>query len=354
MSGSIVRALGRGAQTVGRAGASAIRANPVGVAGLAAVGVGGTLSLSSARDLYSSRSSMAAQFQQQETFPSDLIQNEANRNFYMSFKFQAYEKRAINNSPFLRSMGTIRIPIPDNIRDNMSVSYSSTSFAGPAGMAVGGALESLVGSRAGSENSGLTDFTERLTSAASASVTAAATGLVNQLSGQAGQAASAYFGIAVNPYQTVLFEKPEFKTHNFSWKFMPRDAAESGSIRNIIRTFQYHMSPGVSDTIGLFFSYPSMVTISLFPSSEFLYRFKPCVIKSVNVNYAAAGAPSFFKSTQAPTAITMSIELQEIEYWTNNDFTSNAFNDSAALIAQGNRDRAAEIAVNPNSQFPGQ
>lgn len=350
------QSVGRGSSAVGRAGVNAIRANPVrtavGVAGLAAVGTGGYLAFSNARDLYSSRSSMAGQFQQEETFPSDLIQENAARNFYMSFKFQAYEKRSINNSPFLRSQGTIRLPIPDGIRDNMSVSYGSTTFTGPEGTAVGAGLEQLTRSNDASGDIGAVQAAD-IASVAGAAVSGGAVGLATQAAGPGTQAASAYFGIAVNPYQTVLFEKPEFKTHNFSWKFMPRDAAESGAVRNIIRTFQFHMSPGVSDSIGLFFSYPSMVVISLFPSSDFLYRFKPCVIKSVNVNYAASGAPSFFKTTQAPTAITMSVELQEIEYWTNNDFTASAFEDPI-LRAQRERDRRVAISINPNSQFPGQ
>lgn len=325
---------------VGRGAVNAIRANPIragvgaaGIAGIAAVGVGGYAAFTDASSLYNSRERMAGQFQQEEMFPSDLIQNDASRNFYMSFKFQAYEKRAINNSPFLRSNGTVRIPIPDNIRDNMSVTYGSTSFSGPTGMAVGAGLESLAGSRGltASAEPTFDNYVSRAASAALDGASGAAVGLADKFAGDAGKAAQAYFGVAVNPYQTVLFEKPEFKSHNFSWKFMPRDASESGTIRNIIRTFQYHMLPGVSEGVGLFFSYPSMVVISLFPSSDFLYRFKPCVIKSVNVNYGAAGAPSFFKTTGAPTTITMSIEMQEIEYWTNNDYSAAAFNDANAI-----------------------
>lgn len=335
MSGSILGLLPR-LGAVGRGAVNAVRANPVraavGAAGIAAVGVGGTLALRDAASLYNSRESMAGQFQQEEMFPSDLIQNDAGRNFYMSFKFQAYEKRAINNSPFLRSNGTVRIPIPDNIRDNMSVTYGSSSL----GPAVGAALEGAVGSgpiQGASVGETLANFGSATINTISSAAQGGFAQLVQREAGPAAQAASAYFGAAVNPYQTVLFEKPEFKSHNFSWKFMPRDASESGTIRNIIRTFQYHMLPGVSEGVGLFFSYPSMVVISLFPSSDFLYRFKPCVIKSVNVNYGAAGAPSFFKRTAAPTTITMSIELQEIEYWTNNDYSAAAFNETNALGA---------------------
>ncbi len=291
------------------------------------VAAGAAFAYGNAAELYRSRGALAAEFQREVTFPSDLIQDGI-RPFYMSFKFQAYEKRAINNSPFLRSQGTIRLPIPDNIKDNMSVSYGTSSL----GPAVGAGLESLVGTpqaSGGDIASTISNFTSRVANTISGAVQGAAANTLATTG--AGQAAQAYFGMAVNPYQAVLFEKPEFKTHSFSWKFMPRSEEETAAARDIFRTFQYHMSPGVSAGIGLFFSYPSMVIVSLYPSSEFLYRFKPCIVKSVNIDYSAGSSPSFFKRSQAPTAMAMNIELQEIEYWTNKDFTASSFNESAAI-----------------------
>ena len=294
----------------------------------AAALVGGVGAVRSAVDLYNARQNAADQFQQELIFPSDLIQPTAGgegRNFFMGFSFMKYEKRSINDSPFLRSEGTVRLPIPDGIRDNLSVSYNTASLT----PMVGAALESFQGSEAVSTIGALpATLLGGLTGAAVGLVQGAADSSPDARTGL--QAAQAYFGLAVNPYQTVLFEKPEFKTHNFSWKLMPRDEDESNRARNIFRTFQFHASPGVAGGSGLFFSYPSMAIISLYPSSEFLYRFKPCVIKSVNVNYAAGHNPSFFKRTNAPTAMTLSIQLQEIEYWTNNDYSENAFSDAAA------------------------
>lgn len=317
----------------------------------AVVGGGGYLAFGSAADLYQSRGNMANQFQEQLEFPIDLIQPGIDRNFFMAFKFMKYEKRAIQRAPFLRSRGSVRLPIPDNIKDNMSVTYTTPSL----GSAVGAVLDSQVGN--GSE---MGTTLERLTSASLEGVgSGLAGGAVDFLNRSTPETVRAgfsnYFGMAVNPYQTVLFEKPEFKSHNFSWKIMPRNEEESARARNIFRTFQYHMSPGISGAItgtqggggsGLFFSYPSMVIVSLFPSSTFMYRFKPCVLKSVNVNYAAGSAPSFFKRTNAPTAMTISIQLQEIEYWTNKDFTGDEFDDNRA-------EREALLATPVNNITPG-
>jgi hypothetical protein len=290
-----------------------------------------------ARDLYRQQGRFASEYQQEITFPNDLIADR--RNFHMSFRFMAYVKRAIGDQAFLRSQGTIRLPLPDNLKDNNSVTYSPQDLgpavgAGLEQLMIGGGLSGLAPERTNSitETIGnIFDSGARAVGIAGEAVTGGAAGLV--AGSRVGQAVSAYAGMAVNPYQTILFEKPEFKTHNFSWKIMPKNERESNDARNIFRTFQFHMSPGISQGTGLFFSYPSMVVVSLYPDSRFLYRFKPCVIRSVNINYAAGSNPSFFKRTDAPTAMTISIQLQEIEYWTNNDYDQNAFDESAATEA---------------------
>lgn len=346
---NVAGALGRGIAQAGSTLARAATPTRLGIltAGAAAFAV------ADAAILYSRRAAMAGMYQNQLMFPSDLVQEQSGRNFYMSFNFQKYEKRSIANSPFLRSQGTVRLPIPKNIRDNLSVSYGSPSLS----PVVGGVLESVIGTTPpGGGFLGSTGMLGTMVDRAGGALGSAAAGAVVEAAqtADAGRgilpAVSAYTGLAVNPYQTVLFEKPDFKSHDFSWEFMPRDENESRIVRDIIRTFQFHTSPGVSDGAGLFFSFPSMVIISLFPSSEFLYKFKPCVIKSVSVNYASGASPSFFKRTNAPSAVTINLNLQEIEYWTNKDYDpnnpTNVFDDEAALARNAERLTQAQRAEN--------
>ena len=340
MSGSFFLAAGArvlngftGAVTRGgtRVVRGAVVASPyVQTAVVGAVAVGGAFALSDAVDLYNNRRGMAGQFQNQRQFPNDLT---SVTPFYMSFGFQSYVKRSIENSPFLRSEGTIRLPIPDSLKDTTSVTYTPISLGGgAANQAAGAALESL------SNRAPATGVISAITSgarvAADAAQGAGAGALDSLTNGALGNAARAYYGVTLNSYQTILFEKPNFKSHSFTWKLVPKDGNESGIIRDIVRAFQYHMLPGVSDGIGLFFSFPSMVTVSLFPSSEFLYRFKPCVIDNVTVNYSPDITPSFYRGTNAPTAVTITVSLKEIEYFTNKDFSAEAFNDTIAENAQ--------------------
>ena len=285
----------------------------------AAIGAG--VALGEAADLFATRRDMANQFQDQHEFPNDLT---TTTPFYISFLFQIYIKRSINNSPFLRSRGTIRLPIPDNLSDVTSVTYSTEKGLTPA---IGAGLDEFAG-----RNRQESDF-NNLRTIAAASITAGGLATLQNNVGGLADAARAYSGVTLNPYQTVLFEKPNFKTHTFTWKLIPKNEVESNTIRNMIRTFQYHTLPGVSESPGLFFTFPSMVTVSLFPSSQYLYRFKPCVIKAVKVSYAET-TPSFYRGTNAPTAITIALELTEIEYFTNKDYTGNSFDDNTALASQ--------------------
>jgi hypothetical protein len=340
----VVPALIRGAGAAARlARAASSRLQTAVVGGIA---VGGVLALNDAASLYNSRINKANQYQEQHEFPNDLT---GITPFYMSFLFQTYEKRAIRNSPFLRSRGTIRLPIPDSLKDTTSVTYTPTSFSGPAGLAVGAGLEELSGQ---APSSGSIESIRNGADFATGVFKGAGAGALQAISGPVGQAAQAYYGVTLNSYQTILFEKPNFKSHSFTWKLVPTDYDESTTIRDIIRTFQYHMLPGVSEGIGLFFSFPSMVTVSLFPSSEFLYRFKPCVIDNVTVNYSPGATPSFYRGTNgAPTAVTITVSLKEIEYFTDKDYVGNSFNDA---IAEGNQTTRNTNQRNQQANFGAQ
>jgi hypothetical protein len=342
----VVPALIRGAGAAARlARAGSTRLQTAVVGGIA---VGGVLALNDAASLYNSRVNMASQYQEQHEFPNDLT---GITPFYMSFLFQTYEKRAIKNSAFLRSRGTIRLPIPDSLKDSTAVTYNEKSLS----LTTGAALEAVAGREEGATIAGsriLSGIGSAITGAIQGGSVEIATNVAKEFgAGGTIDIARAYTGVTTNPYQTILFEKPNFKSHSFTWKLVPTDYNESITIRNIIRTFQYHMLPGVSDSVGLFFSFPSMVTVSLFPSSQFLYRFKPCVIDNVTVNYSPGATPSFYRGTNgAPTAVTITVSLKEIEYFTNKDYVGNSFDDA---VAEGNQTtRSANERVNNTSRFP--
>lgn len=255
------------------------------------------------------------------TFPEDLVAD--NRSFFMTMQFMDYERRSIFNQPFLQAKGGIRLPIPNNLVDTQAVTFEKEA----AGPAAGAAIEQGLKGRnsIGGGGGGMAETISNIANAAKGAALGSIVGAPKALASAAGigglvDQALQLTGLAQNPFLTVLFKQPEFKRHQFSWKLSPNNYRESNTLRDIISTIKSNMLPAMAPSAGgTLLTYPSMLIISLSPIEEYLYKFKPCVIESMSVNYAPAGLPSFFKRTSAPTEVTLSLSLLEIEYWLKED-----------------------------------
>jgi hypothetical protein len=316
------------------------------------VAAAATAALAPAVNLYASRDSLIVQ-DQNVTFPSDL----GTKNAFIHMRFSKYRRRSIYDQPFFEPINSIRLPIPNDLIDNISVEYSNENLGpivGAAADGVAGVLGSSgPGNVAGNLLSGILGATPAaigaygltrlpdLVAAGTAAVTripggeTAANILSAATRGQAQNAvnaAQALSGITFNPFQVVLFKSPNFKKHKFSWTMVPKDEKESRDLDFILKLFKYHMLPGISGptTGAVYFSYPEILEIKLYPKDEYLYKFKPCVVDSVSVNYAPNG-PSFYKNTSAPTAVNFTINLQEIEIWTKADYVREDGRPRAAI-----------------------
>lgn len=249
---------------------------------------------------------LSEEFQEPLQFPLDLTVGEGGK-YFMSLRFVKYVKTAIMEQKFVVDQGNILLPIPNNLNEVTSLTYSNESL----GPLMGSAVE---GSQQGG-NLGLNNFV--FGASVAAAQTAAATAGGQQLIG----AASAISGVAVNPFFTAVFKNPDFRSHTFTWKLFPKNEDESEVIKRIIETIKYHILPGISNTSGVLFEYPEMLLVKLHPNDEYTYKFKPCVVKSFTANYAPSGKPSFYSGPKAaPTAVEISIQLQEIEYLTKYDY----------------------------------
>ena len=74
------------------------------------------------------------------------------------------------------------------------------------------------------------------------------------------------------------------------------------------------MLPDQSGALGgTLLTYPNIVqvAVNVNQGSYFTYMFKPAVIESFNVDFTPQGQPSFFGSTQAPTAVHIDMNLLE-------------------------------------------
>lgn len=292
--------------------------------GIAAPAAVAAFAAADAINLYANRGAAAARRQDNILFPLDL--NRDSDTPYISMRFREYYRRSIREQPFFREVTTIRLPIPSNLVENTSVDYGKAELGTVLG-ATADAISSALGPA---------DFSDRLPGIISQTLTGVGVGVVgaalssrpvnavgravgiSNLSQDLRNAASVVTGITTNPYQVVLFKNPNFRTHKFSWKFIPQSRQESDELKKLIDTFKYHSLPGISRAGGVFFSYPEILEITFRPDDYYMYKFKPCVVDTINVNYAPNG-PSFFKSSGAPAAIQFDINVQEVEIWTKAD-----------------------------------
>jgi hypothetical protein len=157
------------------------------------------------------------------------------------------------------------------------------------------------------------------------SATQLAAGIVNNATGTAGQVVGAGasvvgpgVGMTLNPMLFMTFKSPTFKEHTLNWTLAPNNEAESNTIRDIVNFFKFKMLPAEA---GVLYKYPDICFVQIHPSSQFTFKFKPCAVTSVQVDFTGAGGPSFFRNG-APTVVNLSVQLKEIELWTKNNYTS--------------------------------
>jgi len=258
-------------------------------------------------------------------FPSDLD----SYNLSMSFDIMEYKRRSIFKQPYIKPKGTIRLPVAKNIADKFRAEYSEKGQS----PLVGAVVEQLLGSD--NFNSGIVSnlgsFASTIASAGQGFLQGLGIEELRTTFPAIGEALRTKLdledviqplGLAVNPFLTVMFDKPTFKTHAFTWKFIPRNPAEAREINKIITLFKFALLPDIArETSGTLLNYPNTIQVGFFGGDNYLYRFKPCVITDFSANYAPANTPSFFKGSQnVPTEIDISMTLKEIEYWTKLDF----------------------------------
>lgn len=283
-------------------------------------------------------------------FPLDLVDPSSNRNFYMAIEFEQYVRRSIFDPPNLKPVGGIRLPIPNELKDDQSVEWGQENLGTAAGAAMEAAAQSLNGQRLNSSN---------FASAAGAALKGGAGGTavgggiagINALTpGAPAGAALSLAGVAQNPFITMLFKSPKFKRHTFSWRFAPTNSAESIVLRQLINTFRANMLPNLTQASGgTLLGYPNIARVQLYPNDEFLYKFKPCAVENMSVNFAPGNTPAFFRGSNAPVEVSIRLDLVEIEYWLQEHVTGDStmggmFDASYAAAADGDINRGSAIS----------
>lgn len=128
-------------------------------------------------------------------------------------------------------------------------------------------------------------------------------------------ALSAGSGLAANPKKEQIFKGVDRRSFVFKYLFSPRNAAESSNVRNIIKTFKYHMHPEYKDENNFLFIYPSEFDITYFQADKEnvnLHRHTSCVLTNMTVNYTPGGGTFSTFPDGSPTQIEVTLSFTEL------------------------------------------
>ena len=214
----------------------------------------------------------------------------------------------------------ILLPMPQGISDENSVDWGDDSLNPLAAGLVGGAQQAI----AGDPQKGFKDITSAIKNVAtngngqdlvasyfaaqavnSFNANVSAESLLTRTSGQ-----------VLNPNMELLFKGVQLRSFNFSFNFAPREQREAIEVKNIIRTFKKSMAARNSSGSGrgLFISTPSIFQLQYRSGNgkhPFLNTFKPCALRSMNVDYSASGVYATYEDA-TPVHMKLTLSFQEL------------------------------------------
>ena len=229
---------------------------------------------------------------------------------------------------------TILLPMPSNVQDGNSVSYSDSKLdgltAGVYGAITSGQIDpnddnifekftsvmKKVGASVVTQDAGKV-FTKNLASKA------ANIPFNGNLS--LGQVLARESGEILNPNMELLFNGVTLRSFRFSFKMTPRDVPEAENIRYIINTLKRTMAPRGS---GTFLQTPNMYQLTYKKGVEihpYLNMFKQCFLTDMAVNYTGEGVYATYNDG-SPISYNLDLSFKEIEPVYSGDYNNESAN----------------------------
>lgn len=253
------------------------------------------------------------------TTPSAVPTNAADVSTISSANL--YKQTLVNDG------GIILLPMPSNIQDSNSVSYSDDSLDSLTATLVSGANNLMNTQYQGGGAQPVTDFMNELATKAGKMTDAilkndayreiAIKNLAAQAAGVFGgnvslnQVLARSEGKILNPNMELLFNGVTLRSFRFSFKMTPRNQNESTQVKKIIRSFKRNMAPKGGDT---FLIAPHVFQLEYRRGGEshpFLHRFKPCALSDMSVNYTGDNVYAVY-SDSTPVSLTMDLTFKEL------------------------------------------
>ncbi len=258
------------------------------------------------------------------TFPSTLT---TEWNHIIHFQRYEYARSDARTAPTESKAGSlISLPIPINLEANYSADWENESLGAFGNQVAKAGADIYKNMKAkGGGMDALKASVEQYASTAGSDVAwdflqAVALDNVTKF-GAAYNAVSRVTGLAVNPYKAVLYRSPDFRSFQFSYKFIPSNKQEADTILSIVTEFKTGMHPSFDAAFAdNVFKYPDIWRITI-PGDKYLFKFLTCALKSVTYNPHGEGTKTYFKSDtdNIPLSITLDLGFQELSVLTKED-----------------------------------
>jgi hypothetical protein len=183
-------------------------------------------------------------------------------------------------------LGTVILPVPGQIQDTNSATWSDDSANAGQLAAAGLGAEAATGGDVGKLLTNMFDekfpgSTTQIKAALTSTLVGNATGV--NLLGRAG-------GVVLNPNLELLFSKPSLREFTLTFRLSARSKEEGLEIIKIIRFFKQGMAP-IREASNLFLKAPNTFQVHYLLRGDtsgehpFIGRMKECALTSVNTNY---------------------------------------------------------------------
>lgn len=249
-------------------------------------------------------------------------------------------------------LGTVILPIPNNVADNNSVAWGADTMnnltAAMTAQVMGNPALSAGGAVAGQVFKSLTGFdptplaayaalglkADKNDPAIKAQIEAAIGSLVlkaAQFDVPPETILARGLGVVPNSNLELLFQGPTLREFSFGWRLSPRSESEAKTVRKIIRVFKQGMaarklnSGASAGTSASLLGTPNVFKLEYKMGNSSipgLNKFKLCALTNCSVSYAPDGQWAAYEDGQ-PVSVTLGLSFTEIEPIFEGDYQEN-------------------------------
>ena len=226
-----------------------------------------------------------------------------------------------------KGLGSAYLPIPGGIADSNMADWGGQTMD-PAAMALAQAAYSTVMEGVSAGGAKAQEIVNAAQGNAGETKKAIGTAIASSASKTGAQLLQRTTGEIINPNMELLFNGPQLRNFQFSWKLAPRGRKEAEEVVKILRFFKQGMAP-IREAPNLFLKSPNTWKISYHHKNsdhKYLNQFKECALVNCGVQYTPDGNYSTYEDG-VMTAYQMTLSFQELDPVYSDDYSDIPTNE---------------------------